>query len=124
MPLTIEWGALAGITHSPRIKFIADSINPTASVQPQNKLKARMATTLKAPFINAPAKSSPTINSKTNKAIPSDATTIVALSGKNHTYTVIFLHRREDFGLDLAQYFFDSKALDGHLFTEIYPSVQ
>jgi predicted esterase len=116
------------ITHSPRIKFIADSINPTASVQPQIKLKVRMATTLKAPFIDAsvdaPAKSSPTMNSETNEAVPSNATTIVALSGKNHTHTVIFLHGREDFGSDLAQYFFDSKASDGRSLAEIYPSVR
>ena len=83
-----------------------------------------MATTLKAPFIDAPAKSSPTMNSETNEAVPSDATTIVAPSGKNHTHTVIFLHGREDFGSDLAQYFFDSKASDGRSLAEIYPSVR
>jgi lysophospholipase-2 len=87
-----------------------------------------MATALKAPFIDTsvdvPTKSSPTMNSETNEAVPSDATTIVAPSGKNHTHTVIFLHGREDFGSDLAQYFFDSKASDGSSLAEIYPSVR
>lgn len=44
---------------------------------------------------------------------PSDATTIVNHSGDTHTHTVIFLHGREDYGSDLAQYFFDSKSSDG-----------
>lgn len=43
----------------------------------------------------------------------SDTTTIVEHLGSKHTHTVIFLHGREDFGSDLAQYFFDSKASDG-----------
>ncbi|KAH6666116.1 Alpha/Beta hydrolase protein [Halenospora varia] len=64
------------------------------------------------------------MDSETNEAIPNDATTIVAPSGKNHTHTVIFLHGRDDFGSDLAQYFFDSKASDGRSLAEIYPSVR
>ncbi|KAF8850772.1 alpha/beta-hydrolase [Acephala macrosclerotiorum] len=41
-----------------------------------------------------------------------------------HTHTIIFLHGREDFGSDLAQYFFDSKASDGRSLAEIFPSVR
>ena len=89
-----------------------------------------MATTIKALFIDAsvdvdtPVKSSPTMNSETNEAVPSDATTIVNPSVENHTHTVIFLHGRDDFGSDLAQYFFDSKASDGRSLAEIYPSAR
>ncbi len=44
---------------------------------------------------------------------PSDVTTVITPLGSKHTHTVIFLHGREDFGSDLAQYFFDSKSSDG-----------
>jgi len=64
------------------------------------------------------------MNTETDEAVPSDATTTVAPSGKNHTHTFIFLHGREDFGSDLAHYFFDSKASDGRSLAEIYPSVR
>lgn len=84
-----------------------------------------MTTALEASLIDTsidfPADISPTINSGTNEAVPSDATTIVDPSGKDHSYTVIFLHGRDDFGSDLAQYFFDSKASDGRSLAEIYP---
>jgi lysophospholipase II len=87
-----------------------------------------MGTALKGQFmnasVNARGKSSPTMNSESNETVPSDATTIVAPSGNNHTHTVIFLHGREDFGSDLAHYFFDSKASDGRSIAEIYPSVR
>lgn len=45
--------------------------------------------------------------------MPNDATTAVAPLGDKHTHTFIFLHGREDFGSDLAQFFFDSKSSDG-----------
>jgi predicted esterase len=64
------------------------------------------------------------MNSEANETVPSNATTTVAPSGNNHTHTVIFLHGREDFGSDLAHYFFDSKASDGRSLAEIYPSVR
>ncbi|RDW73397.1 hypothetical protein BP6252_07304 [Coleophoma cylindrospora] len=54
---------------------------------------------------------------------PSDTATIVAPLGL-HTHTVIFLHGREDFGEDLAQYFFDSRASDGNSLAEIFPSIR
>jgi len=87
-----------------------------------------MATTRTDGFIDDavddPTKSSPKMNTETDEAVPSDATTTVAPSGKNHTHTFIFLHGREDFGSDLAHYFFDSKASDGRSLAEIYPSVR
>jgi len=62
-------------------------------------------------------------NASTDKEnIPSDCTTIIPPSADNHTHTIIFLHGREDFGSDLAQYFFDSKASDGRSFAEILPT--
>jgi hypothetical protein len=92
--------------HSPRVTFAADSINPTAPVQPQIELEARMATKRKDEFIDDAVddltKSSPKMNTETDEAVPSDATTTVPPSGKNHTHTFIFLHGREDFGSDLA----------------------
>ncbi|RDW87388.1 hypothetical protein BP5796_03082 [Coleophoma crateriformis] len=54
---------------------------------------------------------------------PGDATTIISPLGL-HTHTVIFLHGREDFGEDLAQYFFHSKASDGNSLAEIFPSIK
>jgi lysophospholipase II len=70
--------------------------------------------------MNAPS-DAPT-NTSTNKAVPSDATTILAPSGHKHTHTAIFRHGREDFGSDLSKYFFDSKASDGRTLAEIFPS--
>lgn len=63
------------------------------------------------------------MKSYTDDDIPSDATTIVA-SLDLHTHTLIFLHGREDFGEDLAQYFFDSKGADGRSLAEMFPSVK
>jgi len=63
-------------------------------------------------------------NFQENEGAPSNTTTIVAPSGENHTHTVIFLHGREDFGSDLAQYFFDSKSSDGRSLAEIYPTIR
>ncbi len=87
-----------------------------------------MVTTLKAPFINASVgpltQSPPAINSKTDEDVPSSSTTVVAPTSKSHSHTIIFLHGREDFGSDLAQYFFDSKTSDGRSLAEIYPSVR
>jgi predicted esterase len=60
----------------------------------------------------------------TEDDIPSDPTTIVAPLGNEHSHTVIFLHGREDFGEDLAKYFFDSKSSDGKSLAEIFPSVK
>lgn len=64
------------------------------------------------------------MNPETNEDVPSDATTIIAPRAESHTHTVIFLHGREDFGSDLAQYFFDSKSSDGRSLADIYPSVR
>lgn len=61
---------------------------------------------------------------ETIEGITTDATTIVAPSGDSHTHTVIFLHGREDFGSDLARYFFDSKSSDGRSLMDIYPSMR
>lgn len=55
---------------------------------------------------------------------PSSETTIVAQTGDKHTHAVIFLHGREDFGSDLAKYFFDSKSSAGRSLAEIYLSVR
>lgn len=55
--------------------------------------------------------------------IPSEFSTIVEATQK-HTHTVMFLHGREDFGSDLAQYFFDSKSHNGESLGEIFPSVK
>ncbi|KAF7879445.1 hypothetical protein EAF04_000641 [Stromatinia cepivora] len=55
---------------------------------------------------------------------PSTETTIVSPSGDNHTHTVIFIHGREDFGSDLAQFFFDSKSSDGCSLAEIFPTIR
>lgn len=60
----------------------------------------------------------------TDDDVPCDTTTIVAPLGDKHTHTVIFLHGREDYGEDLAKYFFDSKASDGSSLAEIFPSVK
>lgn len=73
---------------------------------------------------NPSAQSVPTSNSKEKEVEPSNHTTIVAPSGNDHTHTVIFLHGREDFGSDLAQYFFDSKSSDGRSLAEIYPTIR
>lgn len=78
-----------------------------------------MAKTITTPIVDAPKISSSTIELDT----PSDTTTFVAPQDK-HTHTVIFLHGREDFGSDLAQYFLDSKASDGHSLAEIFPSIR
>ncbi|KAI9051338.1 hypothetical protein LZ554_004385 [Drepanopeziza brunnea f. sp. 'monogermtubi'] len=57
--------------------------------------------------------------------VPSDVTTIVQpTGGGKHTHTVIFLHGREDFGSDLAQYFFDSKSSDGRSLAEVFPTIK
>lgn len=56
--------------------------------------------------------------------VPSNTTTVLAPSGDKHTHTIIFLHGREDFGSDLAKYFFDSKASDGRSLAEIFPSIR
>jgi len=44
-----------------------------------------------------------------DEAGPSNATTIVDPTGDKNTYTVIFFFGCENFGSDLAQYFFDNK---------------
>ncbi|KAG0651908.1 Aspyridones efflux apdF [Hyphodiscus hymeniophilus] len=56
--------------------------------------------------------------------VPSEDATVVAPLSSEHTHTIIFLHGREDFGEDLARYFFDSKASDGRSLAEIFPSVK
>lgn len=61
---------------------------------------------------------------ETDEGAPNDTTTIVAPTAPTHTHTIIFLHGREDFGSDLAQYFFDLKTSDGRSLAEIYPSVR
>jgi predicted esterase len=85
-----------------------------------------MTTTFKDPDMDSSVESSvqnsPTTDTEIIEVAPSDATTIIAPSGNDHTHTVIFLHGREDFGSDLAQYFFDSKASDGRSLAEIYPT--
>jgi len=58
-----------------------------------------------------------------NDDAPSDVTTFVEPT-ESHTHTVIFLHGREDFGSDLAQYFFDSKSSDNKSIAELFPSVK
>ncbi|KUJ17111.1 alpha/beta-hydrolase [Mollisia scopiformis] len=55
---------------------------------------------------------------------PSDSTTIVSPTADAHTHTIIFLHGREDFSSDLAQYFFDSKSSDDRSMAEIFPSIR
>ncbi|TVY58740.1 Acyl-protein thioesterase [Lachnellula suecica] len=68
-------------------------------------------------------RSGPTTKNPSPDETPSDDTTIIAPSG-GHTHTVIFLHGREDFGSDLAQYFFDSKDSEGRSLAEIFPSIR
>jgi predicted esterase len=55
---------------------------------------------------------------------PSTDTTVINPLGPKHTHTVIFLHGREDFGEDLAQYFFDSKSSGGMSMADLFPSVR
>lgn len=62
-------------------------------------------------------------NSNTIDAAPSNTTTVIAPTGETHTHTIISLHGREDFGSDLAEYFFDSKSSDGRSLAEIFPSI-
>ncbi|KAL3426810.1 phospholipase carboxylesterase [Phlyctema vagabunda] len=62
--------------------------------------------------------------SYTPEDVPSDSTTIIAPLSTNHTHTVIFLHGREDFGEDLAHYFFDSTSSDGSSLAELFPSTK
>jgi lysophospholipase-2 len=64
------------------------------------------------------------LNFKDEEDAPSRGTTIIEPTGCSHTHTVIFLHGREDYGEDLAQYFFDSKSSDGQSLAEIFPSVK
>ncbi|TVY54647.1 Acyl-protein thioesterase 1 [Lachnellula cervina] len=59
-----------------------------------------------------------------DEAIPSCTPTIIAPSAPTHTHTVIFLHGREDYGCDLAKYFFDSKASDDRTLADIFPSIR
>jgi lysophospholipase-2 len=55
---------------------------------------------------------------------PSSDTTYVLPSGL-HTYTMIFLHGREDFGDDLAENFFDSKSsTTGKSLSELFPTIK
>ncbi|TVY34261.1 Acyl-protein thioesterase [Lachnellula occidentalis] len=93
-----------------------------------------MAGILRAPITDGVSTNAPnedfhvsttaTTPTPTDDAIPSDATTIVAPLADKHTHTVIFLHGREDYGCDLAQYFFDSKASDGRTLAGIFPSIR
>lgn len=64
------------------------------------------------------------MNKATEEVAPSDVITIVKPLADEHTHTIIFLHGREDFGSDLAQYFFDSKASDGRSLAELFTSVR
>lgn len=66
----------------------------------------------------------PLLDTPTNDDVPRDVSTIIAPLSSHHTHTIIFLHGREDFGEDLAKYFFDSKASDGRSLAEIFPSVK
>lgn len=58
-----------------------------------------------------------------SESVPSTTTTFVEPLG-NHTHTVIFLHGREDFGSDLAQYFFDSKDSDNKSLADLFPTIR
>ncbi|CZR67002.1 uncharacterized protein PAC_16901 [Phialocephala subalpina] len=78
-----------------------------------------MVNTIASPTADAPTIS----NTGTEAETPSNETTYVAPRDK-HTHTVIFLHGREDFGSDLAQYFFDSKASNGRSLADIFPSIR
>ncbi|KAE8451647.1 hypothetical protein EG329_003104 [Mollisiaceae sp. DMI_Dod_QoI] len=78
-----------------------------------------MASTVCAHFVDTPAP-----DDHTDDDIPSGTTTVIDSSEDKHTHTVIFLHGREDFGSDLAKYFFDSKASDGRTLAQIFPFVR
>lgn len=66
----------------------------------------------------------PEVDSSIVDDSPSDQTTIVPPLG-DHTHTVIFLHGREDYGEDLAQSFFDSKASDQTTsLAQIFPNIR